>query len=91
MKTVINIKTDENIKKGAQRLAKELGLSLSDVINASLRNFVRTREVYFSAVPRMTAEFERFLGIVENDIKKGKNLSLSFSSAEEIGNYLDKI
>ena len=91
MKTVINIKTDENIKKGAQKLAKELGLSLSDVINASLRNFVRTREVYFSAVPRMTAELERFLGVVESDIKKGKNLSPAFSSSEEIKNYLDKI
>ena len=47
MKVIINIKTEKEVKENAQRLAKELGLSLSDVLNASLRNFIRTREVYF--------------------------------------------
>lgn len=89
MKTVINIKTNKEIKENAQKLAKELGLSLSDVLNASLRNFIRTREVYFSAIPTMTPEFERFLGNIEKDIKKRKNLSKEFSSLGEINDYLD--
>ena len=89
MKTVINIKADKEVKKNAQELARELGLSLSDVINASLRNFIRTREVYFSAIPRMTPEFERFLGKVEEDIKKGRNLSPAFKTAQEAIDYLE--
>ena len=91
MKNVINIKTDQEVKENAQKLAKELGLSLSDVLNASLRNFIRTREVYFSAIPKMILEFERILGGIEKDIEKRKNLSKSFSSSIEINDYLDDL
>jgi len=91
MKTVINIKTDKEVKKNAQELAQKLGLSLSDVINASLRNFIRTREVYFSDIPRMTPEFEKLLGKVEEDIKKGRNLSPAFKSAGEMDKHLDSL
>jgi addiction module RelB/DinJ family antitoxin len=91
MKSIINIKTDKEIKKNAQKLSKELGLSLTDVINAALRNFIRTREVHFSAVPRMIPEFEYLIDQVEKDIKEEKNLSPSFSSIDEIKTRLDKI
>ncbi len=87
-KAIINIKTDKEVKANVQKLAEELGISLSDVINASLRNFIRTREVRISSVPRMTPELERLLGPIEKDIKKGKNLSPSFSSSEEVEDYL---
>jgi len=37
MDTTILIRTKKEVKKQAQQLAQELGLSLADVINASLR------------------------------------------------------
>lgn len=89
MKTVIYVKTDPEVKENARKAAISLGLSLSDVINASLRNFIRTREVYFSDVPIMTKELERLLGKVEKDIKKGKNLSPSFNNGKEMDKYLE--
>ena len=91
MKTVINIKTDKEVKKNAQELASQLGLTLSDVLNASLRNFIRTREVYFSAIPRMTPELEHLLGRIEKDIKEGKNLSPSFTNMKDAIDYLDSL
>lgn len=91
MKTVISIKTDKEVKENVQAIARELGITLSDVVNASLRNFIRTREVYFSAVPRMTPEFERLVGRIEKDIKEGKNLSPAFKSAKEMDKYLDSL
>ena len=87
-KVIINIKTDEEVKENAKKLAEELGLSLSDVINASLRNFIRTREVRFSSIPHLTPEFEKLLGSIEEDFKNKRNLSPAFSSAEEIEKYL---
>jgi len=69
-------------------VAHELGLSLSDVINESLRQMVKNREVTFSAVPRMTPELEVLLGKVEEDIKRGRNLSPAFKSAKEAVRYL---
>ena len=45
MPAVINFKTDVKIKKRAQKLAEKFGLSLSDVLNVLLRNFVYKREL----------------------------------------------
>ena len=88
MTTVIHIKSDKEVKENAQRAAKELGLTLSDVINAALRNFIRTREVVFSHIPRMTPELEKIIAKVEKDIKKGRNLSPQFESVEEAIDWL---
>lgn len=89
MKTsVINVKTDRDMKKNAQKLAEELGLSLSTVINAYLKQFVRDKEVRFTAAYRMSPKLEKFLGKVEKDIAKGKNFSGPFSSAKELDEYL---
>lgn len=91
MQTAIYIKADKETKENAQKAAKELGLTLSDVINASLRNFIRTREVIFSDTPTMTPEFEKLLGPIQEDIKKGRNLSPAFESAAEMNKYLESL
>jgi len=39
----------------------------------------------------MTRALENILGKVENDIKKGKNMSPVFSSAEKANEYLDTL
>jgi addiction module RelB/DinJ family antitoxin len=91
MNTVIHIKANKEVKANAQKLAKELGLSLSDIINASLRNFIRTREIYFSSVPQMTPELEKLLDKVEDDIKRKHNLSSTFKSTKEMDKYLDSL
>lgn len=90
MRTVIHIKADPEVKENAQRLASRLGLSLSDVINAALRNFIRTREVIFSDTPQMTPEFEKLLDKIEEDIKHGRNLSPAFKTMDEAIEYLEK-
>ena len=90
MKEIITIKTDRQVKKNAQLLASELGLALSDVVNAALRNFIRTREVYVSAVPRMTPELEQLLDSIEKDITTGKNLSPGFDNVEDAIAYLKR-
>lgn len=91
MKVIINIKTEKEIKENAQSIAKKMGISLSDVINASLRNFIRTREVYFFDTPRMTPEFEKILGKIDKNIKEGKNISPKLSSSKEANDYLDNL
>ena len=89
MRTVIHIKADKEIKENASRVAQELGLNLSDVINASLRTFIRTRTVIFSDTPQMTPELEKYLEKVEEDIKHQRNMIGPFSTPEEMDRYLD--
>ncbi len=45
---LINIKTDPEIKKQAQEMANRLGLSLSSILNAYLRQFIRTRTLHLT-------------------------------------------
>lgn len=54
MKTIINIKADKEVKENAQKIAHDLGLPLSGVINAFLKEFIRSRSISFSVVPKMT-------------------------------------
>ena len=79
------------MKENAAQVARSLGLSLSDVINASLRNFIRTRRVVFSDVPQMTPELERLLDRVEEDIKNKRNIIGPFNGAKEANDYLDSL
>jgi len=91
MKTIINIKTDKEIKKKAKEVAEGLGFSLSAVINAYLKQFVRNKEVYFGLAPRMSSELEKLLGKIEADMKKNKNISSSISSESDLKNYLSSL
>jgi antitoxin component of RelBE/YafQ-DinJ toxin-antitoxin module len=91
MNTVIHVKANRETKENAQKLARELGLSLSDVINASLRNFIRTREVYFSDAPQMTPQFEKYLEGIEEDIKHHRNLVGPFETPQEMDKFLDSL
>jgi len=88
---MINIKTEREVKEQAQKLAKELGFSLSALITASLKQFIRTRDVQFSALPRMTPYLEGVIREVEKDIKAKKNLSRAFTNAKEASAYLRKL
>ena len=86
--TMINIKTDKKVKEEAQKLAEELGFTLSAFVTASLKQFIRTRSVEFSAGYRMTPYLEGIIKEVEEDIKKNKNMSPIFTNAKDMDAYL---
>lgn len=91
MKTLINIKADKEVKEGAQELARELGLPLSVVVNAYLKDFIRNRGINISAVPRMSQQLETILGGVEKDLVAKKNISRAFSSAKDAQHHLENL
>jgi len=92
MKTaVINIKTNKEVKEQAQELAEELGFSLSSLVTASLKQFIRAREVRFSALPKMTPYLEGVIKKVEKDIKAKKNLSPEFANSVDMDKYLNSL
>ena len=90
-KTLISIKTDTKVKKEAQKIAKELGIPLSTVVNAYLKEFVRERSVRLSLDPQLRPEVEKALREADEDFKKGKNISPVFASSKEISEYLDNL
>ena len=90
MKTMINIKTDPEVKENAQKLAEDIGLSLSAVVNASLKQFIRDQGVHFSKAPRMSKSLEKLVAQARRDYKQGKNIAGPFTNAEDAIKYLRK-
>ena len=90
-KTLLNIKTDRSVKEEAQRIARELGVPLSTVINAYLKEFVREREVHLSLAPHMSSRLEGLLENIDDDITMDRNLSPIFSSGRAMDSYLDSL
>ena len=89
MKTVINIKADKEVKKKAQGVAQELGFPLSTIINAYLKQFIRTKEVHFFVEGELKPAVKKRLDRLQKDVKEGKNLSPRFSDVEDAISYLN--
>jgi len=87
-KTTINIKADRDIKEKAQRVARNLGMPLSTIINAYLNQFVRTKEVHFYLEGELRPSVKKRLDRFQKEAMRGKNVSPAFSSAREATQYL---
>ena len=88
MKTVLNVKVDKEVKQRAQKVAAELGLPLSIVVNANLQRFIEDRRIVFAAPRKMSKKLERRLDNVSADAEVGRNFSPRFSSMKEAIKYL---
>jgi antitoxin component of RelBE/YafQ-DinJ toxin-antitoxin module len=87
-KTIINLKVSKQLKREAQDLADEIGVPLTTVITANLKEFVRSRSLTVSALPRLKPEIENEIGEAIADFKADRNMSPVFSSPKEAGDYL---
>ena len=90
-KAIINIKVNKDLKREAQHLADELGVPLTTVITANLKEFVRSRSLTVSAFPRLKPGIERELGEAIVDYKKGKNVSKTLSGPSEVVHHLSSL
>jgi len=90
MKTAtIIVKTEPKVKKDAVQVAREMGVPLSVLVNAQLKNLIRDRKVTLSAPYKMTPRLEKIIEKVEKDRKIGKNMAGPFSSVSEMRAYLE--
>ena len=90
-KTVMNIKLSKSLKQDAQSLADEIGVPLSTVVIANLKEFVRSRSLNISALPRLKPEIEKELGEAINDYHAGKNISETFSDNDSLAQHLKSL
>ena len=75
MSDIIIVKTDSKLKSQAQKVASELGLSLSAVIKKYLKTFVETKSISFGKETGGSTPYGIFSGvsISEKDIEKVTN------------------
>ena len=87
---VINIKTQPEVKAQAQKIARQIGVSLSSLINAYLKQFIKTKTATFTANDEIPNKHTRaILKRAEENYKKG-NTSPAFKTGEEAVLWLEK-
>lgn len=89
MKTLISIKADVDVKRRAQKAAKELGIPLSTIVNAYLKQLGRERRVNFFIPLRPNKKTVELLRRASKDYRGKRNISPAFSTAEEMDAYLN--
>lgn len=85
---VINIKTENSTKKQAQEVASRMGLSLSALINAYLKELVKIRRIEFSADELPSPYLINAIKQAKANAKKGK-ISPTFTNIEEAIHWLE--
>ena len=90
-KTIINVKLSKTLKQDAQALADEIGVPLSTVVIANLKEFVRSRSLTVAALPRLRPEIEKELGQAIDDYQQGKNISPTLRSPKAVSDYLKSL
>ena len=84
MKTAaLSIKINPKVKKEAQKVANQLGFSLSALVNASLVNLVRSKTVSYSLLSP-TPLLKQAINSARRDRALGKSSKLFHSSEEMI-------
>ena len=88
--TVVSTKIDPQIKKEAMATADSLGVPLSVVIKAFLKQFIRTKTVTFSMRDEEPSEY--LIQTIKQALKDKKDgkASPTFDNAEEAIAFLDK-
>lgn len=85
---VINIRTDLSLKSAAQKVAEELGFSISSLINAYLKQLVKTKTIHFSRAEEPSEYLIKLMEEAEEDREAGR-VSPSFDNAKDAIGWLD--
>ena len=85
----IYIKTQPEVKAKAQKIAKDLGLSLSSLVDSWLRQFVKTKSATLSAEERPSKYLIESIRKSEEQLKKGET-SPTFDNAKDAIEWLHK-
>jgi antitoxin component of RelBE/YafQ-DinJ toxin-antitoxin module len=90
-KVLFNI--DTKLKEQAQKKAKGMGLTFSDIFQMTTRAFVSGHITpgLIQKPEKLNAKTFRELKQISKDIKKGKNLSPVFKSTKEMDDYLNAL
>jgi len=89
-KTVINIKTDPQTKRELKEFAAELGVPVSVIINAQIKEALRSRTITLSTSFEPTPYLKKILRQVERDLKTGKNITRT-NGIEQALAHLDSL
>jgi len=89
MNTIVNIKVEPKIKIKAKKIASDLGFTLSGLINAYLKQLIRTKSAFFSLNEERPTPY-LLEAIKEADAERKNGRNYSFTNSKEAIKFLDK-
>ena len=84
IKTIFNIKTDPSTKQQNQEFAAELGVPVSVIMNAQIKQMLRDRKIILSTELEPSPYLVKIMEQVEKDLKTGKNMTKTLSKKEAL-------
>ena len=89
-KTILNIKTDPQTKLQIQEFAAELGVPVSVIMNAQIKQMLRDRKIMLSTELEPTPYLVKIMEQVEIDLAANKNMTKAMN-AKEVRLYLSTL
>lgn len=89
MKATLHTKIDKDVKENAQRLAEEMGIPLSTIINSQLREFVRCGAFSVSIEPQIKESVWQEIVQISRDARDGKGVSPAFDNVGDAIKWLN--
>lgn len=89
-KTILNIKTDPQTKQQIQEFAAELGVPVSVIMNAQIKQMLRDRKIILSTELEPTPYLVKIMKQVEMDLVANKNMTKAMNAKEALA-YLDSL
>ena len=85
---IIHLKTKKQLKQRAEKLAGNLGLTLTSLLNLSLSQLVESSELVIELQPKLNSKTTRLLLQLKKGAETGRNLSPTFTDPEEALKWL---
>jgi len=79
---ILNIKTDPDTKERLKAFAAQIGLPVSALMNAQIKQMLRNGKIEFSTSLEPTPYLEAIIQEAEADYKAGRNIHGPFNTAE---------
>ncbi|MGH7195934.1 MAG: hypothetical protein ACREGA_04115 [Candidatus Saccharimonadales bacterium] len=84
----MNIRMDEETRRGLKDFAGQLGIPATSLVNASIKQMLRAQQITFSTSLQPTPYLQKIIKQADADYAKGKNISPVFDSADDMLKHL---
>lgn len=88
--TSMNIRIDEQTRKELKDFAAQVGIPASSLVNATIRQMLRTGEVRLTTKLEPTPHLEKIITEAEADYAAGKNIT-RVANKKELKDFLDSL
>lgn len=88
---MLHIKTDKKIRTQLTKIAKDNGLTVTALVNISIRSLIHNPVADLRIDPEPNAKTQKWLDQAIKDANEGKNMTGPFDTAEELDKHFKSL